>query len=55
MDDMDHSILERSVKTTLSNQITSFSWHPKRESRLLAISLAGSKLFNMCMCMLLLF
>uniref|UniRef100_T1HA87 Zinc_ribbon_16 domain-containing protein n=1 Tax=Rhodnius prolixus TaxID=13249 RepID=T1HA87_RHOPR len=41
MDDMDHSILERSVKTTLSNQITSFSWHPKRESRLLAISLAG--------------
>lgn len=42
MDDMETSVLERSVKPGLQSQITSFSWHSEHENRLLAITLNGS-------------
>ncbi|XP_014242242.1 GATOR complex protein MIOS-B [Cimex lectularius] len=43
MEDMEPTILERSIKPLLNHiQITSFSWHPKDENRLLTINLSGS-------------
>ncbi|XP_026687681.1 GATOR complex protein MIOS-like, partial [Diaphorina citri] len=41
MDEGEATVLERSVRPGPSNQLTSFSWHPKDESRLLTISIAG--------------
>uniref|UniRef100_A0A0A9ZA57 WD repeat-containing protein mio n=3 Tax=Lygus hesperus TaxID=30085 RepID=A0A0A9ZA57_LYGHE len=42
MEELDHSVVERSIKPGVSGQITSFSWHPNDENRLLAITLTGS-------------
>ncbi|KAL1463656.1 hypothetical protein WDU94_015390 [Cyamophila willieti] len=41
VDEGEATVLERSVRPGPSNQLTSFSWHPKDESRLLTISIAG--------------
>lgn len=41
-DEVEPSVLERSVYPGTANNITSFSWHPTHESRLLTISLSGT-------------
>ncbi|BES96654.1 missing oocyte, meiosis regulator, homolog (Drosophila) [Nesidiocoris tenuis] len=41
MEELDHSVVERSIRPGVSHQITSFSWHPLDENRLLAITLSG--------------
>ncbi|KAL1137877.1 hypothetical protein AAG570_009573 [Ranatra chinensis] len=41
-DSADPSVLERSVKPGSASQITSFSWHPKHENRLLVLTLQGT-------------
>ena len=46
MDDMETSVLERSVKPGLQSQITSFTWHSENENRLLAITLNGRPLLK---------
>lgn len=41
-EDVEPTLLERSIQPSLGHNITSFSWHPCDESRLLTISLSGS-------------
>lgn len=41
VDDADPSVLERSVQPGSDTQITSFSWHPQDENRLLTIAITG--------------
>jgi hypothetical protein len=41
-DEVEPSVLERSVYPGTANNITSFSWHPTHESRLLTVSLSGT-------------
>lgn len=41
MDDAEPSILERSVQVGSSSHLTSFSWHPTHENRLLTIAFSG--------------
>uniref|UniRef100_A0A1B6CGC5 MIOS-like alpha-solenoid domain-containing protein n=1 Tax=Clastoptera arizonana TaxID=38151 RepID=A0A1B6CGC5_9HEMI len=41
MDETEPSVLERSVQPGSSTHITSFSWHPTHENRLLTIALTG--------------
>ncbi|RZF47041.1 hypothetical protein LSTR_LSTR012618 [Laodelphax striatellus] len=42
VDDTEPSVLERMVQPGPEAQLTSFSWHPKDENRLLAITLNGA-------------
>lgn len=42
MDDAEPSILERSVQVGSSSHLTSFSWHPTHENRLLTIAFSGT-------------
>ncbi|KAJ9588221.1 hypothetical protein L9F63_018385 [Diploptera punctata] len=41
-DEVEPSVLERTIHPGTTNNITSFSWHPTHENRLLEISLSGS-------------
>lgn len=41
-DEVEPSVLERSVHPGTANNITSFSWHPTHENRLLTIALSGT-------------
>ncbi|XP_069700640.1 GATOR2 complex protein MIOS [Periplaneta americana] len=41
-DEVEPSVLERSVHPGSANNITSFSWHPTHENRLLTIALTGN-------------
>ncbi|XP_075236939.1 GATOR complex protein mio isoform X2 [Lycorma delicatula] len=42
VDDADPSVLERSVQPGSDSQLTSFSWHPQDENRLLTIAITGA-------------
>jgi hypothetical protein len=41
-DEVEPSVLERSVFPGTTNNITSFSWHPTHENRLLTIAFSGT-------------
>lgn len=41
-DEIEPTVLERSVQPGASNPITSFSWHPTHENRLLTIAQSGT-------------
>lgn len=44
-DDIEQTMLERSIIPSTSNYLSSFSWHPNHENRLLSIATMSGTLY----------